>query len=73
MSTSSTQLLDFANFVTNNEAYAKVVERVQQRLFTQFRAATPAMREQINAIMDADSYFYQELEVIIAENAKLTD
>ncbi|RKZ99723.1 MAG: hypothetical protein DRQ42_07140 [Gammaproteobacteria bacterium] len=73
MSTSKTQLLNLAKTVINHAALEAVLERVDKRHLSRFRTATPQVREEINACMDADIAFLQELKMIIAESETLPD
>jgi len=69
-SISNERLLDYANSIINNEAFEEVIMRVHDRMLGRFRTATAEQREQINAVMDADQAFFEELKKIQAE---LTD
>lgn len=71
MSTSPTQLKAFAELVLSHDALLTVRERVQKRLFDRFRRATPAEREVINAIMDNENLFHEELKIVLNEFAAI--
>jgi len=67
MSVSKNQLQDFAKYVMEHDALNEFRERVKMRCFEQFRSATPAMREELNAIMDAEQMFFEEINKVFNE------
>ena len=65
MSLSPAQLENYANSVLNDDAMQEVRDRVQLSLFKKFRVSNPEEREVINAIMDNENLFYDELRKIL--------
>jgi hypothetical protein len=67
MSVSQAQLDHFAKFVMTHEAMPIFRERVQKGLFDRFRTATAPEREVINAIMDNETLFFDEVKKVMTE------
>ena len=65
MSVTPAQLEAYAAAVLNNPAMEEVRNRVKLSLFDRFRTANHAEREIINAIMDNETLFYDELKNIL--------
>jgi len=65
VSTSPAQLEHFAKFVMTHEALPVLRERVQKELFNRFRTASPVERDVINAIIDNESLFFNELTKVL--------
>ena len=73
MSVSEAQLESLAAFVINHEALPVLRERVQKVLFDRFRTASPEQREVINAIMDNETLFFDELKKVLNSMAGQDD
>ena len=73
MSVSPAQLEHFAKFVMTHEALPVFRERIQKGLFDRFRTANHAEREVINAIMDNESLFFNELKSVLNSMASKED
>ena len=52
-----------------HEALPLVRERVQKTLFDRFRTSSPEQREVINAIMDNETLFFDELKSVLKSMA----
>lgn len=64
---SDAQLQTWAqNLMADGECLQEVRDRFQMRMLAKFRKANPAEREMINAIMDNEVMFFDELKAIVA-------
>jgi hypothetical protein len=69
MSVSSERLLAYAKYVNNNlDVHDAIKLRVHTKMIVKFRSATLEERKIISDIMDADSFYFKEIAVILAEN-----
>ena len=74
MSLSPAALESFAASILNNEeALLEVRDRFQMKMLQKFRMAPPAEREQINAIMDNEKMFFDELKAILGAAEVVND
>ncbi len=71
MSTTPKQLEDLAKYVMEHPALEEIQRRIAEKMLKKFRTGNAEMREQINAIMDADVAFLSELRAILAENQEV--
>ena len=71
---SDAQLQTWAkNLMADQECLQEVRDRFQMRMLAKFRKAAPAERELINAIMDNEVLFFDELKAIVAKAETVND
>ncbi len=63
--------LDFATMVMNHHAKDAVIDRITMKLMRSFQRGSPEVREEAVKTLDSLDYFFQELNYIIASEAKL--
>lgn len=69
MSVSSERLLAYAKYMDNNlDVHEEIKLRVHTKMIAKFRTATLEERRIISDIMDADTFYFKEIAVILAEN-----
>jgi hypothetical protein len=69
MSVSNERLLAYAKYMHDNiDVHNEIIKRVHTKMIVKFRSATLEERKIISDIMDADSFYFKEIAVILAEN-----
>ena len=74
MSVSEAQLQNIADLILNNkEAIEEIRNRYRLRMFDRFRTASPAQREIINAIMDNEQAFWEEMYALLSSTGAVNE
>jgi hypothetical protein len=69
MSVSIDRLLAYAKYMeSNSDVHEEIQLRVHTKMIAKFRTATHQERQIISDIMDADTFYFKEIAVILAEN-----
>lgn len=69
MSVSNERLLSYAKYMDMNiDVHEEIKLRVNTKMIAKFRTATLEERRIISDIMDADTFYFKEIAVILAEN-----
>ena len=71
MSVSNERLLAYAKYMSDNiDVHDDIKLRVDTKMIAKFRVATLEQRQILSDMMDADSFYFKEIAVILAENDK---
>ena len=73
MSVSKTQLRNFAKLVTGHDALEEVKERINKKLYQRWLVSDDTKRKVIGDIHAAQTLFFKELNVILAEIADIEE
>ena len=69
MSVSNERLLAYAKYMNDNlDVHEEIKLRVDTKMIAKFRTASLEERRIISDIMDADTSYFKEIAVILAEN-----
>ena len=69
MSVSNERLLAYAKYMNDNlDVHDEIKLRVDTKMIAKFRTASLEERRIISDIMDADTFYFKEIAVILAEN-----
>lgn len=61
-------MVSYANQILKSEQKEKVIDRISMKVLNSFRNGTPEVREESARVLDSLELFFDELNIIVAED-----